>query len=170
MPLESKHRSLVGWMNSRFGSTLDPGQQADLQREINVWGPLLTSRFLQRCALVTSSEHENPEYYEDIDLTPQLNMLYSDDGISCRDLEKLVLDIQCSSVLDDLNDRRIIPAIMNAIKKYTEKHSVRLGFMLWIVVNSLTCNVGLVARSLLRPAVSTTFVLRRKCRATGASR
>lgn len=124
MPLKAAHRINVDWMNSRFESILDSSQETELQCEINTWGPLLTSSFLQRCALVTSCELEYPEYHEDYNLEPQLDLLWSNDGISFQDLEKLVLDLNHSSVFGSLNDRRIIPAIFSAIDRYTEKHLV----------------------------------------------
>lgn len=120
-------------MNSRFESSTSP--RTELQNEIDTWGPLLTSRYLQRCPLVTTCEPENPDHYEDIDLQPQLDLLYGNDGISCQDLEKLVLNLHHSSILDALNDRRIIPAIFRAIKRYTQNHSVRSISISFLSVN-----------------------------------
>lgn len=125
MPLDSAHQIHVTWMNWRFEAILNSSQEKELEHEINTWGPLLTSDFLQSCALVASSEFEYPEYYADCDLQSQLDLLCSEDGIFYLDLEKFVINIKHSGILSPLNDCRIIPAIFRAIDRYTEKHLVQ---------------------------------------------
>jgi hypothetical protein len=101
MPLSDENVEFVTWMDT---------YRTNYDTENGQWGYVLSSTFLQSCALVTTSEAK--PWYENLNLQAQLDSLYRGD-ISCSSLEKLVLCAQRLGSLDVLNDRRLYPALIN---------------------------------------------------------